>query len=309
MSEPTRSDLEWQQALVGYHLGLCDPDERNQIAAHLRNSPAARRAESAVQRALAPLDCYAAPPPAALAERVLDRLNTGRTLRLPPARPDAAVGRSTLSMHELLSLAAAVLLFAGVLLPAYQQVRRSAVQHLCQDQLRNVGTALTSYADASNGFLPFNGAAVTTAGLTLGRGLPVPRTADHVQLLREANLVRSGGVLNCPAGDASGGPPRYNFQLWVVPQNVARLAAQAPIAGDPNPLIRDGIYLPAAGLRNSDAHGPNAGQMILDLDGSAGWRTRPNVGVAGDDVFRPDEPSAYRPTANLRVVSDSFLVP
>jgi hypothetical protein len=306
MNDPTAIE-----ELLGYQLGICDEQERWAVEARLHASPEAQRQVVLLQRVLAPLNAYDVPAPTNLVSSVLDRVAQSRSIFKFPRRKVAAAdggsggGRATMSMRELLSLAAAITLFVGVFLPGYQSARNSAARTLCLNQMRVVGGAIGSYVEANGGMLPYN------AGSALS-GPPersaLPRAAANFQGLQQQNYIPDRRFLYCPGGAEPCSRPEYNFQLFFAPQSAFRLSPNFPIVSDPNPMVVNGRFIPVDALRNADTHGANAGQIVLRLNGAAGWHDRPTVGVDGDDIFRIDHPASYSQEPG-RSLSEAFLIP
>lgn len=314
MSEPRHNVIE---CLLGYHLGICEEHDRATAETVLKESPTARVQVEALERTLRPLDCYRVEHPTGLVNTVLDRVQRGKTIpfrrggaghRTLEATDSVAGSRPLMSMKELLSLAAAIALFAGVFLPSYQRARMTAAQNLCLDHMRQLGSAMGSYVAASDGMLPYSPATMSMWSPTSGT---LPQAGKNLQQLQQANILTNKRLLTCPGGDECAGfRPEYNFQLYLMPLRIDSLPARMPIASDSNPLIEGGRYLPVDALRNSDAHGPNAGQNVLYLDGAALWQNRPTVGIKNDDIFKSNDPSSYGKRQSAKAIGDDvFLIP
>ncbi len=314
MSENKHSVIE---CLLGYHLGICEEHERATAETTLKESSAARGHVEAIQRTLSPLDCYQVQHPTGLVNGVMERLQRGATIKFPRGRmsgrtlestDQVAGSRPVLTMKEVLSLAAAIALFVGVFLPSYQHARMSAAQNLCLDHMRQLGSAMGSYVAANDGVLPYSPATLSMWSPTSGT---LPQAGTNLQQLQQANILTSKRLLTCPSGnDCTNLRPDYNFQLYLTPIRIESLPSRMPIVSDPNPLIEGGRYLPVDALRNSDAHGPNAGQNVLYLDGAALWQTRPTVGVKDDDIFKSNDLSSYTAPRSPRSIGDDvFLTP
>lgn len=314
MSESNHSVIE---CLLGYHLGICEEHERATAESTLKQSPSARQHVEAIERTLRPLDCYRVEHPAGLVNGVIERLNSGMTIKLSrggasrrtlESTDQVAGARPVLSMKEVLSLAAAIALFAGVFLPSYQRARMTAAQNLCLDHMRQLGSAMGSYVAANDGVLPYSPATMSMWSPNSGT---LPEAGKNLQQLQQANILTSKRLLTCPSGnDCTNLRPDYNFQLYLTPIRIDSLPTRMPIVSDSNPLIEGGRYLPVDALRNSDAHGANAGQNVLYLDGAALWQNRPTVGVKNDDIFRSNDPSSYGARQAPRSIGDDvFLIP
>jgi hypothetical protein len=184
----------------------------------------------------------------------------------------------------------------------------NAAQNLCLDHMRQLGSAMGNYVAANDGVLPYSPA--TLSMWSPGSGT-LPEAGKNLQQLRQANILSSKRLLTCPSGaDCANVRPDYNVQLYLTPIRIESLPAQTPIVSDPNPLVVAGRYLPVEVLRNSDAHGPNAGQNVLYLDGAALWWNRPTVGVKDDDIFRSNDPASYGERQAPRAIGeDGFLIP
>ena len=61
------------------------------------------------------------------------------------------------SLIELLIVIAIIAILAGMLLPVLNKVRGKANEISCVSRLKQMGTAIISYADSSDGWLPFKG--------------------------------------------------------------------------------------------------------------------------------------------------------
>ena len=61
------------------------------------------------------------------------------------------------SLIELLIVIAIIAILAGMLLPVLNNVRGKAHEISCVSRLKQMGTAIISYADSSDGWLPFKG--------------------------------------------------------------------------------------------------------------------------------------------------------
>lgn len=180
---------------------------------------------------------------------------------------------------NLIGVAAAILLLAGLTMPILNSVQQQSINAACNNNLRLMGYAFGNYAADNNGQLP-----VVAAGF--GRK-SWDRFSNHVNLgpLIEGQYCERGH-LNCPGhqGPADG---VYSYQ-WQ--KEGARLTWGAGrvtiILGDRNPLMdaaRKGVMLPPDTL-SPDHRG--RGQNVLATDGATLWLDR-TVVDRNDNIWLP----------------------
>ena len=152
-----------RRELVDYLLGSLDESEMDGVRARLQSDPSYRYAMRLANGDLCRLRALKrdVPPPPRLAERtckkVLDpverlRLAKLRARGMTPSPPPPPPGR--LNWTDV-TVAGAIFLIAGLLiLPAIYSSRFQARVTSCQDNLRDVGQALTEYSRRNHDLFP-----------------------------------------------------------------------------------------------------------------------------------------------------------
>jgi hypothetical protein len=163
MSDPIRDQL------LGYLLGALEDDEQEVLEQRLATDARLRRELALISKALAPLDAtrrqYA--PPSNLASDTCRFVasHVEDTVRLPRPRAAAPVAvmhpvdpprswRDSWRMQDLLMVAAVLLVANLLIFPAIHGSRVQARLLACQDNLRQLGAALTGYSERNQGFFP-----------------------------------------------------------------------------------------------------------------------------------------------------------
>ncbi|MBN1911956.1 MAG: hypothetical protein JW818_19700 [Pirellulales bacterium] len=164
MSDPTRDQL------LGYLLGALDDDEQKTLEQRLADDPALRHDLTLLNRALAPLDGARRQfdPPPGLAARTCQLVaelparakNPSVETRPRPAvhimRDADMLGDPAVRFRwqDLLMVAGVLLASLVILFPALHNSRVQARLLACQDNLRQLGTALTDYSQQHDGWFP-----------------------------------------------------------------------------------------------------------------------------------------------------------
>lgn len=194
--------------LLGYLLGALEPHEMRRIDQWLREDADARRQLEDVRRMLEPLDESSGTielPPPDLVSRTIANLPP---MELPPAefasiddalpstvsmQPNVDPARSVgWSWMDWAASAAAAAILLALVLPAIAEGRFEARKNACQDQLRQLGTALTQFVSRNeSNRLP----AVAGSGPEAFAGVYAVR-------LRDAGLLDDPTLRWCPSLDA-----------------------------------------------------------------------------------------------------------
>ncbi len=207
--------------LLGYLLGALEPHEMEQVEAALRHSAALRAELELLKRSLEPLDTDQPPrfqPPSDLIGRTLAFIDNAEQERSEESLPGLASAKksanklppaerssfSTISPNsrgnrfrwgDVVASAIAATALIGVALPSILQSRYEARKVACQDNLRQAGMAVTTYAmrDPEQRLPP-----LASEGPEAFAGIYSVR-------LREAGLLDSLQSLWCPSLD----PPAW----------------------------------------------------------------------------------------------------
>src|SRR5690349_5947548 len=137
--------------LVGYLLNALEPSEQEFVEQRLAADPQLQRDLETLHRSLEPLraDRGYFEPPVGLCDRtcrfVVERMVTINT-------PEVKASRWTFS--DVTIMAGIMLIASSLFFPALQHSRQSARLAGCQNNLRQVGTSLVSYAQRHQGYFP-----------------------------------------------------------------------------------------------------------------------------------------------------------
>ena len=300
--------------LIGYALGLDDPDDRAAAEAHVAADPAAAARLDRVRAALSPLEADRddpAPPPG-LALRTVARLAAYLVEHEPRAAPEPAAGGLGRVLAEVagpplrpapveppevrafgggfrLDWAVACgigLVAAGLGLSFVGKARHQAGVMACQDNLRTLYQGLSGYADAHAGRLPEVG------------DDRYPVAGSFVAALADAGQCPPGFHPGCPAGPAGPDPdlvPRDGVVRASAVGYTYPLGHRAPGGGvvglrrewgGENDLLPVSADLPGGAARVTGPGSPHrVGQNVLYLDGHVRYATVPGVGLNGDDIY------------------------
>jgi hypothetical protein len=297
-----------REQLLGHLLGALDSDEQAEIETQLGSDPECRKELALLRRQLAPLVAAKQDfePPAGLAERTCRFVAEHRAAPTPAKgrlRPEVAPPSwvSRLSWLDL-AMASTVLIAAGLLIfPAVQNSRFRAHLVACQDNLRELGTALNQYSHNHNGYFP----AVPSQGKLAAAGIYAPVLAQN-GLLTEVNRVV------CPESTLAGQMNGFRVPTYGELQSTsaAKVADFRSTMGGSYGYnlgyTRNGEYQPTKNLYRdnfaimSDAPNMNAanfqstnhggrGQNVLFENGSVQFVTTTKPLGSQDDIFTNDE--------------------
>lgn len=296
-----------QDRLVEHVMGILDSSQQAEMEEALRRDPELRRRADRLQQALAPLatDREEEDAPPGLVARTVARVaeHICAESDLPHA-PTTIADRGTESDRPRRLRAdvivAASLLLAVVGLAAPYVLRTQTAAHLaeCQNNLRQLHVALSSYRDQHG---RFPDVAVKPPFVAAGMVLP---------LLRDAGVLPAEATLRCPnavsADDrlemvgaaelrnmspdefeahAARLSPYYAYSLGYRDEagNLHSPAESPDVPRSLTPLMADSP--PAYGIAGNSRNHEGKGQNVLFADGHVRFATLRTVGYGGDDIF------------------------
>ena len=183
--------------LIGYVLGALEDNEQRSVEQQLEQNPLWRQELAAVQQSLEPLiDAYEQhDPPAGLAQKACQFVaqESERLHVVRPCRPEAILEggfdtRSRWRLADWIVVGGVCLAAAALFFPALLNSRLSARISVCQNNLRELGIALTQFSEATHErFFP----SVPTMG---NRGV----AGIYAPVLQDAGLLADASLLICP---------------------------------------------------------------------------------------------------------------
>jgi hypothetical protein len=297
-----------RQQVLDYLLGALDDSEMEAVKARLESDPVYRRALDWVRGDLVRLQGIRRDvvPPPRLAERTCQflfdparRLRSSLRLRSMTPPPSIPHSGSRLNWADV-GVAAVIFVIAGLLvLPAINSTRFQARVTTCQDNLRQVGLALTEYSHKNHDVFP----AVPADGNLAAAGIYAPILAQEGFLAEPERLL-------CPDSEQA---ERKGFRIpsldelrSAVGQELSRI--QQKMGGSYGYCLGyfdHGVYQPTRNLNRdyfailadapsadrpehqSDNHG-GLGQNVLFEDCHIEFCTTTRPGNGNDDIYAND---------------------
>jgi len=225
-----------------------------------------------------------------------------RSLKIEP-EDEIARPRRRIRIPDFISVAAVLLILAGVAIPVLQRVRVSSMDMACADNLRRSATGFTLYAGDFGGRVP-----TLVAGAS--RLFPDGYEGVNLSLLGQYGYCEFGH-LGCPGHHDHVNPSQrmYGHQMLASGQQLSWTAPKrvTVVIGDRSPLIeafRKGLEIAPEAMSNS--HG-GRGQNMLQTDGSVLWLRLPVLGRE-DNVWLPHGMMRLTPGAQPASFDDAFIV-
>jgi len=335
-----------KELLFDYCLGLTTENESDQAQKLISSNEQAADIYENLKTSLTPLENLEAEPcPDELAEGTVWRLkNAARAshLRLEEllAKEQAkkAAGRNHFwrSLGELVTAAAAIVIFTAVLVAPLNFARQKAWQQRCQMQLHQISQGINQYSSDYDEKLP---AVATTTGAPWWKvgyqGKENYSNTRHIWLLPKGGYVNpecfvcpgrsKGRFLEFEPSDVN----NYNdfssrdtitYSLRVRCDKSMDRTAGAPKAlmADLNPLFERlpqdfanvfKLELDKKLLKLNSINHRRRGQNVLFCDGSSRFVKKRLVGITDDDIFTLQDTNVYEGTEVPSSETDAFLAP
>jgi hypothetical protein len=296
-----------REELLGHLLGALEDSEQELIDQRLQNEPDLLRELTQLRRQLEPLQaarCDVTPPPR-LAERTCHLVFSHTPPKIGPRRGMSAVAwvPGWIGGFRWIDVTVAVGLFlmAGLLLfPAIQNSRFRAQLAACQDNLRDLGVALTQYSEKHNQYFP----RIPTHGRLAAAGVYAPMLVHDEYLTETSRVV-------CPTSSLAESEDFHLPSLDEVQQAPSEEIEQLRRSmggsyGYGLGHVVDGVYRDTKNLHRASfalmADAPSAetpdhrslnhagrGQNVLFEDGHVLYLTASRLVEGGDDFFANDE--------------------
>jgi hypothetical protein len=336
---------EFDSRLLDLHLGRLTDDERTALEQRIARDPtlaAQNEALTVMFRALHGVREAAPEPPADLSAKIRARvaaagppLRVRRPARRSTARLVEELDRGGIvrlsSFREIAAVAALVVLAVGLGVPSMLHMRERGRRIMCSENLAQIGRGMQAYALASHGSLPFAGWGQEYSWRPTDEpGVVVLPNRRHIYPLLRNGLV-SARIFVCPSASDLPMPDEqvpyhndflesrnvsYAYQNMAGVRPSLRDDPDLPVLADDNPLfdngwpllaVRRGLGLGDPADANSRAHG-GAGQNILTIRGTVQWKTTPNCGVDGENIWTLEGVQEYEGREGPRSKTDAHLL-
>ncbi len=298
-----------RELLLGYLLGVLDDHEQQLVAQRLEHDPAWRRELARLRRQLAPLEDTRRdyPPPPGLAAETCRFVFASAQKSPRPKAPKPVRGLSPARAYpgwierirraDVAVAVAAVVVLLALVAPALVSNRFHARLIACQDNLRELGEAMTRYSQAHHDLFP----SLPSAG-------PLRTPGVFAPILAQAGLLRDKARLVCPGVTAAEAADVRLYsvdELQQLPEDT--LEQIRPTLGGSYGYhpghLEQGQYRPTRNLRRFYF------ALMADvpsLDGPPHLSL--NHGGRGQNVLFEDEHVRFLTTACAPEVNDHFFV-
>ncbi len=325
MSDRTKDEL----VLIDYLTGRCDEQTRLEVAKRLKTDEAFSALRQDMANTLAAMDLAPQPEaPADLAERTMERIFRQTAAAGKASRRDLTWRgiRPTFSFRELATVASVILILSAIFIPSLRQSRRQRNAVLCASQVGQIGSALQTYANSYNGYLPVPYG--SSPRWLPAPGEPVSSNSTAMYRLVKLKIIEPV-MFQCPSVGQnsfvilermndfpSGKYVHYSYQYSLGPGDLAihnpalkGSAGRMVILADMTPLFRNGQFQPERVHDTTSSNHDHRGQNVLYLDMHVNWANTASAGVGDDNIFLVKGVYDYKGTEAPQDPSDTFLMP
>jgi len=341
---------EQKQLLFDYCIGLTSQKEVTKSEALISSNEEAGEIYSNLKAVLAPLDSLEPEPcPDDLVERTIWRINSlagsGQS-HLQQLLEDEQTKKVTIKIGfwrnfgEVVTVAAAIILTIGVLIPTLRATRHRSWRQSCQKYMGNTFQGISNYISDHDGQVP---AVATTAGAPWWKvgdqGRENHSNTRHIYLLVKGGYVDLSNFI-CPGykGDKplkitpsqirtfKDFPSRryvtYSFQISCDRIVSSKLLFRKVLMADWNPLFEElleelpedfsrqfRVQLDRKMLTLNSINHNRRGQNVLFGDGSVEFLRTRSIGIAKDDIFTLQDTDVYQGCEVPSCETDFFLAP
>ncbi len=313
--------------LIDYVSGNCSQEQANQVKQRLVEDPQFKALCENVSNAFDAINLLPEhEPPAGLVERTMEAIRQRQQVQALIAREEAArpMARRVFSLRELSTVAAILLVLAAVFIPSVRQARQTGLINKCESNVGRIGSAILSYANANNDYLP-------SASQADSRWLASPGRAASSNSSALFKLVKGGYespvIFQCPAtssgsfvvqsGFADFPEARYvnySYQHTLGSGGLNRLrlrdvADDMAILADNTPVFEGGKFNPSQIEATASRNHSRQGQNVLYLTGAVRWAQNAEAGVGGDNIFLANGVFEYDGDETPSTETDTFLLP
>jgi len=313
-----------KQLLFDYSFGMTGERDTAEAEQLLSKSPEAAQLYDLFKSTLSPLDAVEPEPcPDELAERTIARLIEQARLTSGQGRLeellDAEHGRVAplripflRNWTEIAAMAAVLVLFIGVLFPAFGLARQKQWQAHCQSHFAGIYSGLAGYVNDHDGRLPTVAAAPGAPWYMVGtQGPETPANTRRAWLLVKLNYAPLSAFA-CPARPGRSSPdpdiipvaqyndfPARSFIHFSVridgPQDAQpNLGRKRVFLADLNPLSEEfpsdlstpaSIELRDTLMKANSRNHRQRGQNVLCCDGSVEFTKTRRTSISDDDIY------------------------
>jgi len=341
---------EQKQLVFDYCLGLTSEKESAEAEALISSSEEAAQIHSKLLSAIAPLDSFEVQScPDELAESTISRLNSAadssqfrlqQLLAAEQGRPVIHKVHFWHNLTEMAAVAAAIILFAGVLIPPLSFARQKYWQNRCKMQLSNIFQGIQQYSFDNKDKLPLVAVAPGTPWYRVGyQGSEDYSNTRSLFRLVKGHYVKNPADFVCPARSQGRAlqfdisvvqnfndfPARryvtYSPRIVCIKFQGKCMTSGEPLMADSNPIFENlpeklfgeiKLRLNNKLLTINSLNHNGRGQNVLFGDSSVQFIKTRSIGITNDDIFTLQDMGRGFEVKGCEVPScetDAFLAP